>query len=101
MTHPEFRPSSLVGDGLIVATSQPTSGDTMPFYATIQAFYDFLLDRTGNPAILAELANAFVQGADLQTWIVNRVGAGRGHTSLAQLNADFVLWLCNGPRDAA
>lgn len=100
MTHPEFRPSSPIGDSQVVATSQPTSDDTMRFYATIQAFYDFLLDRTGNKAIIAELANAFVQGADLQTWIVERVEARPGHTSLAQLNGDFVQWFSRDPRYA-
>ncbi|WP_394664500.1 hypothetical protein [uncultured Sphingomonas sp.] len=98
MVHPEFGPSSSLGKNAIIVTSSPTSGDTILFYLTIQAFYDFLRSQTGSDAIVVEIAAAFRRGDDLTMWIARRVGIDTGVGCLERLDDRFLQWLTADPR---
>ncbi len=94
MTHPEFasRPppdSSRQTVRIRLASSE----DTPRFYAMSRAFYDFLVDRTKSPSIVAELAAAFRKGERLDRWILSRTGQGGRTGDLGALNAEFLAWI--------
>lgn len=101
MEHPEFSAQSSAAPGLVVMGAAPTSHDTIRFYSTVQAFYDFLRTRSGSDAIVAELAAAFGRGDDLGTWILKRVRHDDRQRSLEQLDAEFRNWIVEDPRFAA
>lgn len=100
MDHPESKTKVADDGNHSIVTVTPTSKDTTRFYSTVQAFYDYLLDRTGNVAIIAELAAAFNSGKDLKMWVADKLRSGRKLESLDQINADFLRWIANDPRYA-
>lgn len=102
MDHPEFasRPPP-DPSGQTVQTRPATSEDTPRFYAMSRAFYDFLVDRTKSPSIVAELAAAFRKGEPLDRWIVSRTGRRGRAGDLGALNAEFLAWIASDRRYAA
>jgi hypothetical protein len=100
MAHPEFasRPPP-DPSGQTVRIRLSSSEDTPRFYVMCRAFYDFLVDRTKSPAIVAELAAAFRKGERLDRWILSRYG-GRA-TDLGALNAEFLAWIASDRRYAS
>lgn len=99
MTHPEFRAERPVPtQQRTFSIGTPASKDTIRFYSTIRAFYDFLVDRTGTKAIVAELAAAFMRREPLEPWILERAGYGREEGSVEDMNADFLRWFSKDPR---
>jgi hypothetical protein len=96
MTHPEMESGSIPesADGTVIAF-EPASNETPRFYAMAYAFYEYLVGRTGNPAIVAELAAAFRTGEPLEQWLLTRTGQGGG---IGALNADFEAWIASDPR---
>lgn len=94
MEHPELAGhSGPAASEESVRVVQPSSGDTLPYYATIRAFYDYLLNRTRTSAIVADLASAFRRGKQLDRWILARTGRAGGGEGLEGLNADFLAWV--------
>lgn len=97
MAHPELAGRMpLPSHDETVRMMQPASDETLPFYVTVRAFYDFLVDRTGSRAIVAELAAAFRRGEQLEHWVISRTGYG----DLDALNADFMTWVASDERFA-
>lgn len=96
MNHPEMKEGSLTdaADGEMKAF-EPASDDTPKFYAMASAFHDFLVDRTMNPAIVAELAEVVRKGQPLEHWLLTRTGHKSG---IAALNADFERWIASDAR---
>jgi hypothetical protein len=91
MTHPE-RGARVVREAGQAFAAGPTSSDqTIPFYATVSCFYEFLSEKTGREGIVAELAAAFKRGENLELWLSNRLGYDR-RKSLDRMNADFLSW---------
>jgi hypothetical protein len=100
MEHPEFKSKVAVDPTQVIATMEPTSSDAIRFYSTVQAFYDFLLARVRNTAIVAELTGAYMRGDDLKMWVINKLRSGREVGSLEKVDADFLRWLATDPRYA-
>lgn len=96
MVHPEYRRMALVPQGQAFSVGSPASQDTLPFYSTIFAFYEFLVERTGSASIVAELASAFRDGEPLDHWILERTGSSEANT-LEELDADFLAWFDQAP----
>ncbi|MFL6844379.1 MAG: hypothetical protein ACJ8ER_05815 [Allosphingosinicella sp.] len=91
MIHPEMEAGSISAPSdQAVSVFEPASDDTPQFYDMASAFYEFLVARTKNPAIVAELAAAFRKGESLQQWILARIGHKNG---LQALDADFRIWI--------
>lgn len=99
MTHPEFvggaLPDSLNTPG---GTFEARAADTASYYAVTAALYEYLVDRTGNRAIVAELAEAFRAGEQLDHWLPTRAGFGGGAAGLNALNESFQSWVSADPR---
>jgi hypothetical protein len=98
MRHPEAAAGPIRSSaGETYPLRDPASIETGLFYATASAFHDYLLSRTGNPAIIAELASAVRRGAAVDQWLLARVHlpAPRG---VAALEADFGHWIESDPR---
>jgi hypothetical protein len=99
MPHPEFRAQRPVpAKGRTFSIGTPSSNNTIRFYSTIRALYDFLVERTGSKAIVAEIAAAFMRGEHLESWILRRAGYERQEGSLESMNADLLRWLSEDPR---
>lgn len=96
MTHPEFasRPPP-DPSGQTVRVRLASNEETPRFYAMSRAFYDFLVDRTKSPSIVAELAAAFRKGERLDSWILSRT---RQAGDLGALNAEFLAWIASDQR---
>ena len=63
------------------------------FYSQGRVFADYLLDRTGQPAVFASISEAFARGDSMDTWLA-REGRSRGlPTSVAALDRDWRGWL--------
>ncbi|MET1112922.1 MAG: hypothetical protein ABWX67_15505 [Allosphingosinicella sp.] len=102
MTHPEFasRPPP-DASGRAVRIRLASTEDTPRFYVMCRAFYDFLVDRTKSPSIVAELAAAFRAGEPLDRWILDRSGQGGRKGDLGALNAEFLAWIASDKRYGA
>lgn len=98
MVHPEFGRERPAPTQQTYSIGTPASEDTIRYYSTIRAFYDFLVERTGTEAIVAELAAAFMRGELLEPWILERAGYGRREGSLESMNAGFLRWFSEDPR---
>lgn len=96
MTHPELGAPVVREAGQAFAAAPASSDQTIPFYATVSCFYEFLNEKTGHAGIVAELADAFRRGENLELWLLNRLGYGR-RKSLDQMNADFLRWFAGEP----
>jgi hypothetical protein len=96
MTHPERGAPRVREAGQAFAAGPASSDQTIPFYATVSCFYEFLSEKTGHRGIVSELADAFKRGENLELWLLNRLGYDR-RKSLDQMNADFLRWFAGKP----
>lgn len=63
------------------------------FYLQGRAFADFLVDRTGDPAVFAAIGAALAKGQTLEQWLATE-GEGRGlGRSVAEMEAVWNAWL--------
>jgi hypothetical protein len=95
MTHPELGAPIIRQDDQEFADSIASSDLTIPFYTTVGSFYDFLVQKTGEKSIVAEMANAFIQDKNLEIWLLERLGYDKEQTSLNQLSTDFRKWFAD------
>ncbi len=100
MTHPELGAPVVREAGQAFASSSVSSDQTIPFYATVSCFYEFLSEKTGDEGIVAKLAAAFTRGENLELWLLDRLGYDRRRKSLEQMNADFLRWFAGTPEHA-
>lgn len=99
MTHPELGAKVVREAGQDFAVGPASSDQTIAFYATVSSFYEFLSEKSGHEGVVAELADAFKRGEDLELWLLNRLGYDR-RKSLDQMNADFLRWSAGQPGGA-
>lgn len=94
MNHPEADARPATDTGAQGATSANTPG----FYAMTRVFYDFLVERTGSPAIVADLAKAFRRGEDLTSFILARLNRKQDAAAIDRLDAALLTWLSHDRR---
>ena len=63
------------------------------FYAQSRVVADFLLDRSGNPKILAEVARSLAGGATIEQWLAASGAANRLEPTLAGLERQWQTWI--------
>lgn len=63
------------------------------FYAQARGFADFLLARSGNPAIFGELARALADGSSVEDWLALHGTRHDLGDSVAELSAFWQDWL--------
>lgn len=63
------------------------------FYLQSRVFADYLIERTGKPAIFGTLGAAFGRGETMDAWIARHGRAHRLPGSVAALDADWRQWL--------
>lgn len=90
--HPEFGAPVSVEPGQTFSSGSPSSFQTIPYYATICIFHDFLVERTGNEGVVLDLASAFNRDENLEIWILNRLGYSAQNNQIRQLDEDFKAW---------
>ena len=100
MNHPEFGANVDRETGQTFASTIVSSDETIPFYATVSCFYDFLSEKTGHADIVAELASASARGENLKVWLLDRLGYSRQGEALERMNADFVRWFAEASAPA-
>lgn len=101
MDHPELARAGPEQPGQTFTVAPPSSSDTIPFYLTIRAFYDYLVVGTRDTAIVAELAAAFRRGDAMEPWLLHRLGRQDTIASVEAMDFDFRSWLPEDPRYAA
>lgn len=104
MAHPELTESpasAVASSGPAYRIRLAASSNTPRFYAMTRAFYDYLVARTGSPAVVAELAGVFRRGERLDAWVLTRSGQRNGSASLGALEADLRSWIQSDARYAA
>ena len=94
MPHPEWSarrvaPGAPAGSPI----SQPNSGDTPAFYATLRALLDFLIDRTGSERVVGLLAEQVRAGAPLDRWLLTNAGHGAAAGGLEKLDAEVAAFV--------
>jgi hypothetical protein len=94
---PEIATSGGVGVSFTPAGAGPRPGVLERiFYIHTRAFSDYLIQRSGGPRILADIAQAVASGDSLETWLV-RQGAAYGlPASIADLQKDWWVFATAG-----
>jgi hypothetical protein len=100
MAHPELGAPVVREAGQTFAAGPVSSDQTIPFYATVSCFYEFLSEKTGNEGIVAELAAAFKREESLELWLLGRLGYSKRRQSLEQMDGDFRRWFAGRPAHA-
>ena len=100
MSHPEALAGAPATPTKQVRMRLATSAESPQFYAMGRAFYDFLVDRTKNKAIIAELAAAFRSGQPLEQWILTRTGYLEKPDGLSVMDADLQSFIALDERYA-
>lgn len=98
MAHPELHSEETTSAGAGSGGSPPTSEDTIRFYATIRAFYDYLVATTGDEAVVAHLAAAYSHGVSLTDWLLSLPAMKNEGASLIEMDASFRKWFDRDPR---
>jgi hypothetical protein len=94
MNHPELEAGSIPAtSGRQVRAFEAVSNETAQFYAMASAFYDFLVLKTKNIGIVADLATVVQSGGSLDRWILARIGNRDQAPDVETLNADFLVWI--------
>jgi len=63
------------------------------FYAQSRVVADFLLDRSGNPRILADIARSLAGGATIEQWLAANGAANHLEPTLAGLERQWQTWI--------
>lgn len=99
MQHPEAAAGPVPASfGKQFPLRDPSSPETELFYMMASSFYDYLVERTGETAIVAELAAEYRRGGRLDLWLVRRVGLSPSRKGIARLEVDFRHWIAADPR---
>ncbi|MEA3038281.1 MAG: hypothetical protein QOE79_794 [Sphingomonadales bacterium] len=67
--------------------------DAAIFYLQGRVFADFLVDRSGDPAIFASIGEAFGQGKTMEQWLAANGRAKGLADSIAELDRQWRAWL--------
>ncbi|MDP3406514.1 MAG: hypothetical protein Q8S03_17615 [Brevundimonas sp.] len=78
-----FAPAGSAGSG-----PRPGALDTV-FYIQVRRFVDYLIERSGQPTILAEIARAMASGETMETWLQEAGSAHGLPASVAALDDDW------------
>lgn len=65
----------------------------LPFYIQARAFTDFLMENSGHPKIIGEIATALRGGGSFEQWLAANGERHRLPSSLAALTAEWGAWL--------
>jgi hypothetical protein len=113
MEHPTFetvkklRESGQVGQGISIITGDEMSSrgfameGSIAFYSQVQVFADFLLERSGDPRIVAYIAEAISGGRTFEQWLAADAKRHQLGSSVAELDAIWRAWLEARYRDPA
>ena len=63
------------------------------FYLQGRVFADYLIERTGDPAVFAAIGAAFGQGRTMAEWLAEQGAAHRLPATIEALDADWRAWL--------
>lgn len=90
MTHPAMAamPAGAASGPVRIITGRPSL-----LYAQARVFADYLVDRSGNPRILAVVSEGLRDGGTLDAWLVADGAKNRLPTSLGAMQADWDGWL--------
>ncbi|MDP9413489.1 MAG: hypothetical protein M3Q08_05225 [Pseudomonadota bacterium] len=90
MTHPAM---AAMPAGVAAGPTQIVTGRPSLFYAEVRVFTDYLVNRSGNPRILAAVSEGLRGGGTLDAWLAANGAKNRLPTSLAAIQADWDDWL--------
>jgi len=96
MDHPERTTKVIIEDNRSFANGPASSVETAPYYATISLFYKFLTHETGERSIVAELANDFNAGKELDKSLLVRLEYGDNAEALTEMDQNFMAWFAGG-----
>ena len=83
-------------DGVYIlagAEAAAVSRDGLMFYLQSRAFADFMIERTGNPRIFAEIAAADASGVKFARWLAKSGKKYKLATSVSLLEKQWQAWL--------
>lgn len=87
---PRETATSASGSVTVNVSSRPAGGDHFDEQARV--FADYLLDRSGNPAVFAEITRSLAAGATFETWLATQTGSPDLPSSVAALQSDWTAW---------
>lgn len=91
---PSTRIITLVGEEAERFKAQSADGNPAVFYWQSRGFADYLIARTGDPAIFGSIASAYSNGSDFVAWLSAEGTALGLPRDLDSLDADWTRWLC-------
>lgn len=88
---PELEASSQSGS-VTVSVSTSVGGEDY-FDQQARVFADYMLDRSGNPAIFSEITRSLAAGATFESWLASQTGSPDLPSTVAALQSDWAAWV--------
>lgn len=78
--------------GAVTVTVSTRVGDLDYFDEQARVFADYMLDRSGNPAIFGEITRSLAAGGTFETWLATQTGSPNLPSTVAALQSDWSAW---------
>lgn len=81
------------GTGPVTVTVSTRVGGDDHFDQQARVFADYMLDRSGNPAIFGEITRSLAAGATFEGWLATQTGSPDLPSTVAALQSDWAAWV--------
>lgn len=78
--------------GAVTVTVSSRVGDGDYFDQQARVFADYMLDRSGNPAIFGEITQSLAAGATFESWLATQTGSPDLPSTVTALQSDWTAW---------
>lgn len=86
--------STAAGPARVTVRSGPNAKEA--YYNQVRVFTDYLIVRTGDEAIFAEVSRALADGMDFETWLGSQTRYPSLPRTVPDLQADWASWIDGG-----
>lgn len=83
--------SSEAGPVTVTVTTRVNDGDY--FDQQVRVFADYMLERSGNPAIFGEITRNLAAGGTFENWLATQTGSPDLPSTVASLQGDWAAWV--------
>ncbi|MGZ9114059.1 MAG: hypothetical protein ACXW3K_05495 [Brevundimonas sp.] len=81
------------GTGPVTVTVTTRVGGDDYFDQQVRVFADYMLERSGNPAIFGEITRSLAAGGTFENWLATQTGSPDLPSTGAALQSDWMAWI--------
>jgi hypothetical protein len=93
---PAPRHSTADGSATVTVTVRSGSNATESYYNQVRVFADYLIVRTGDAAVFAEISRALAGGSDFAAWLGSQTRYSSLPRTVPDLQSDWASWIDAG-----